>query len=63
MISLRWPAAVAALLLTMIAGGCGDGETGRTLSFKPGVFQGEKLPPLTAEQRSELTKRSNLMRF
>ena len=60
---LRWTAAIAALLSAMTAGGCGVEDTGRTLSFKPGVYQGEKQPPLTEEQQRQLTERSKLMRF
>lgn len=41
--------------------GCFDGSD-RPLSFKPGVYQGEKPAALTEEQRKALRERGNLQR-
>lgn len=51
-------AAAAALLVC----GCGDSESNRPLSFKPGVYQGEKSPALTEQQRRDLQERGNLQK-
>lgn len=42
--------------------GCRESEQGRSLTFEPGVYKGEKLPALTDEQVRSLQERTRIMR-
>jgi hypothetical protein len=56
---------LAGLAIIALAGslsGCREREQGRPLRFEPGVFQGEKAPSLTEDQRKRLNERGYLMR-
>jgi hypothetical protein len=56
---------VAGLALIALVGplaGCREREQGRPLRFEPGVFQDEKAPSLTEDQRKKLNERGYLMR-
>lgn len=59
----RWM--TTALVLGVVAlavAGCREEEQGRPLAFEPGVYKGEKLPPLTDDQLRALQDRSRVMR-
>jgi hypothetical protein len=55
-------AGLAVIALTVSLAGCREHEQGRPLRFEPGVFQGEKAPGLTEEQRKQLHDRGYRMR-
>jgi hypothetical protein len=55
-------AGLTILALAASLAGCREREQGRPLRFEPGVFQGDKPPSLTEEQRKKLHERSYLMR-
>jgi hypothetical protein len=46
----------------LVLAGCREQEQGRPLSFEPGVYQGEKLQPLSDDQLRALQDRSRIMR-
>jgi hypothetical protein len=56
-------AGLAVIALAVSLAGCREHEQGRPLSFQPGVFQGEKPPGLTEEQRKQLHDRGYRMRW
>jgi hypothetical protein len=58
----RIVAGLAIIVLAASLASCREGEQGRPLRFEPGVFQGEKPPSLTEEQRRQLHERGYLMR-
>ncbi len=58
----RWAALFAAAALTALAGGCRESEQNRPLDFQPHVYQGEKTPSLTEQQKRELQERGNLQK-
>jgi hypothetical protein len=53
---------LAVIALASSLAGCREREQGRPLRFAPGVFQGEKAPSLTDNQRKKLHERGYLMR-
>jgi hypothetical protein len=53
---------VMAALVAVAAGGCKPEDRGRPLTFTPGVYQGEPMPALNAEQVERLQKRGNLLK-
>jgi hypothetical protein len=55
-------AGLAIIALAVSVAGCREHEQGRPLRFEPGVFQGEKPPGLTKEQRKQLHDRGYRMR-
>jgi hypothetical protein len=55
-------AALAAALVAAIIGGCRENEQNRPLDFQPHVYQGEKLAPLTDQQKRQLQERGGLQR-
>jgi hypothetical protein len=58
---LNLPAAAMALVAAaVLVAGCR--EQGRPLDFEPHVYQGQKLPPLSEQQKRELQERGNLQR-
>jgi hypothetical protein len=56
-----WRAWAVAAASAVGLAGCMEGSD-RPLSFKPGVYQGERSPALTEEQRKALRERGNLQR-
>jgi hypothetical protein len=56
-------AGLAIIAVSASLSGCREREQGRPLSFTPGVFQGEKPPSLTEDQRKKLHERGYLMRW
>jgi hypothetical protein len=58
----RVVAGLAIIALAASLAACRESEQGRPLHFEPGVFQGEKPPSLTEEQREKLHERGYLMR-
>ena len=59
----RVVAGLAMLALALSLAGCRESEQGRPLSFEPGVYQGQKPPSLTEDQRKKLHDRGYLMRW
>jgi hypothetical protein len=59
----RIVAGLAIIALTASLAGCRESEQGRPLSFEPGVYQGEKPPSLTEDQRKQLHERGYRMRW
>jgi hypothetical protein len=57
----HWALAAAAAAL-LLAGGCRENEQNRPLDFQPHVYQGQKTPTLTEQQRRDLQERGNLQR-
>ena len=53
---------LAVFIITALAGGCRESEQNRPLSFEPHVYQGEKPPSLSEQQRRELQERGNMQR-
>jgi hypothetical protein len=53
---------VAATSCAAVAGACRESEQDRPLEFRPHVYQGEKPPSLTEQQRRDLQERGNLQR-
>ena len=58
----RWAALLATATLVALAGGCRESEQNRRLNFEPHVYQGEKTPSLTEQQKRELQERGNLQK-
>jgi hypothetical protein len=54
---------LAVVLLTASLAGCRASEQGRPLQLEPGVYQGQKPPSLTEDQRKKLHERGYLMRW
>jgi hypothetical protein len=52
----------AALGALVLAGGCRDNEQDRPLDFQPHVYQGQKLPSLSEQQKRDLQERGTLQR-
>jgi hypothetical protein len=61
--SSRVLAGLAIMALAASLAGCRESEQGRPLHFEPGVYQGEKPPSLTEEQRKQLHERGYRMRW
>ena len=59
---MRVSALLAATALAVLAGGCRENEQNRPLDFTPGVYQGQKPPALTEQQKRELEQRGNQQR-
>jgi hypothetical protein len=53
---------VAAASCAAVVGGCRENEQNRPLEFRPHVYQGEKPPSLSEQQRRDLQERGNLQR-
>jgi hypothetical protein len=62
MTQMRWACLLAALAVALPAGGCRENEQNRPLEFQPHVYQGQKLPTLTEQQKRELQERGNLQK-
>ncbi len=56
-----WPVLLVVVVPLALAG-CRAEEQGRPLDFKPGVYRGERLDPLSRERLRELRARGDLMR-
>jgi hypothetical protein len=52
----------AALALAAGVSACRENEQNRPLDFQPHVYQGEKLPSLSEQQRRNLQERGNLQK-
>ncbi len=52
-----WLIGGAVALLTLLPA-CRDEEQGRVLHYKPGVYQGKPIAPLSADQVAALQKRA-----
>ena len=57
-----WTARVAVAAMAVLVSGCRENEQNRQLDFEPHVYKGEKLPPLTEEQKRQLQDRGGLQR-
>ena len=62
MAHMRWAALLAAVAVATLAGGCRENEQNRPLDFQPHVYQGQKPPSLSEQQKRELQERGNLQR-
>ncbi len=60
--SVRHACLWAAILAAATTGACRQEERGRPTSFTPGVYKGETMPTLTAEQVKQLETRGALLR-
>jgi hypothetical protein len=49
-------------ILALAVSACRQEEANRPTSFTPGVYKGEAMPILTAEQVRDLQKRGSLLR-
>ena len=58
---VRWAALFAAVAFLTLAG-CRENEQNRPLDFQPHVYQGQKPPSLSEQQKRELQERGNLQR-
>jgi hypothetical protein len=58
----RVMAGLAIMAFAASLAGCRESEQGRPLRFEPGVYQGQKPPSLTENQREQLHERGYLMR-
>ncbi len=54
--------ALAVAACCALLAGCREAEQNRPLDFKPHVYRGQKLPPLSEQQRHELQERGNLQK-
>jgi hypothetical protein len=55
-------ALLLATALLMALTGCRENEQNRPLDFKPHVYQGERTPALTEQQKRDLQERGNLQK-
>jgi hypothetical protein len=62
MLCARWIAILAAAAILLPVGGCRENEQNRPLDFEPHVYQGQKPPPLTEQQKQSLEERGRLQR-
>lgn len=58
----RLVAVVACAAVGCGLGGCGAEQKNRPLSYQPGVYQGEKMPELGADDLKKLQERGTLQR-
>lgn len=58
----RWKTTALVVGAVLALAGCREEDQGRPLSFDPGVYRGEKLPPLTNDQIRALQDRGRIMR-
>lgn len=56
------PLVLAVSCACLALAGCRESEQARPLEFSPHVYQGEKLPALSAQQTRNLQERGNLQR-
>lgn len=54
------PAIAAMTAAGLLLSACNEEEQGRTMSFEPGVYQGNKDTQLTQDQRNALRARSKM---
>jgi hypothetical protein len=59
---VRWAVCAAVVACAVLTVGCREAEQNRPLEFEPHVYRGEKLAPLTDQQRRELQERGELQR-
>ena len=57
-----WMKTVLILGAVLALAGCREEEQGRSLTFEPGIYRGEKPAALTDEQVRALQERSRTMR-
>jgi hypothetical protein len=62
MAHVRWAALLWVSAFLMLAGGCRENEQSRPLDFQPHVYQGQKPPSLSEQQKRELQERGDLQR-
>jgi hypothetical protein len=55
-------ALLAAVAILALAGGCRENEQNRPLDFQPHVYQGQKPPSLSEQQKRDLQERGNMQR-
>jgi hypothetical protein len=58
----RLSAVLAAAALGLLVSGCRENEQNRPLDFQPGVYQGQKLPSLTEQQKRQLQDRGGMQK-
>lgn len=56
------PAALLAAVALAALAGCRENEQNRPLDFQPHVYQGQKTPALTEQQKRDLQDRGNLQK-
>ena len=59
---MRYLVMTLVLSSAVVAGGCRQEDRGRPAELRAGVYLGEPMPTLTAEQVKQLQARGNLLR-
>jgi hypothetical protein len=62
MVNAKLTRALSLVAVALAVGACREAEQARPLDFKPHVYYGEKLPPLSEKQKRDLQERGNLQR-